>query len=247
MFNFSNQHFVITGGSSGIGLNIANALSDYGADITIIHRHQRSIPSNTFNHIEADLSDPKAISIIEKSIKDQNKPINGLINNAAIADFKSFEDCSDALLIEHIQTNLISPFTLIRAMLPWFTEAASVLNISSYLARKMLPELHTSMYSLTKGGLESLTLSLASELGPRGIRVNAIAPGTVKTTMFNQNIKNATKSQQHTFNQNISARYPLGRIGETDDIAQIALFLASPHASWISGSIISVDGGLTTQ
>jgi len=247
MFNFRKNHFVITGGNSGIGLSIANALHEYGADITIISRKKLEHNVNTYNHIQADLNDPNAIDIIQNDIKSSGKKINGLINNAAIADFVPFEQCTEQMLMQHIRTNLMSPFQLIQALLPFFSETASVLNISSYFSHKMFADRNTTMYSLTKGGLDSLTRSLASELGPRGIRVNAIAPGTINTEMFKRNMKALTENQQQDFYQAISSRYPLQRLGQPYDIAHMALFLCSPLSSWVTGSIFAVDGGLTTQ
>ncbi len=247
MFNFSNQHFVITGGNSGIGLSIANTLHEYGADITIISRQELNNNVNSFKHIQADLNDPTAIDSIQNSIKLLGQKINGLINNAAIAEFVPFEQCTEQMLMQHIRTNLISPFQLIQTLLPFFSEKSSVLNISSYFSHKMLADRNTTMYSLTKGGLDSLTRSLASELGPRGIRVNAIAPGTTNTDMFKRNLSALNEKQQQDFYQAISTRYPLRRLGEPEDIAHMALFLCSPLSSWVTGSIFAVDGGLTTQ
>ncbi len=247
MLNFTNHHYVITGGNAGIGLSIANALHEYGADITIISRKKLNNNVNSFNHIQADLNDPDAINSIQASIKSLGKKIDGLINNAAIAEFVPFEQCTEQMLMQHIRTNLMSPFQLIQALLPFFSETSSVLNISSYFSHKMLADRNTTMYSLTKGGLDSLTRSLASELGPHGIRVNAIAPGTTNTDMFKRNLNALNEKQQHDFYQAISSRYPLRRLGEPEDIAHMALFLCSPLASWVTGSIFAVDGGLTTQ
>ncbi len=247
MFDFSNKNFVITGGLSGIGLRIATALHHAGAQVTVIHRQKLPQSSNLFKLVHADLSRSNAHELVAKDIAASNQKIDGLINNAAIAEFTAFEDCTDQQLMQHIRTNLMLPFNLTRVLLPFFSDKSSVLNISSYLAHKMLAERKTSMYSLTKGGLESLTKSLASELGSRGIRVNAIAPGTINTKMFKENLNSLDEEQQQRFYHAINERYPLGRLGEPDDIAQMALYLCSPAADWITGSIIAIDGGLTTQ
>ena len=104
---------------------------------------------------------------------------------------------------------------------------ASVINISSYFANKMIPKRPSSLYSLSKGALNSLTKSLAFELGPRGIRVNAIAPGTVDTAMRRKSIDNLPAAAQAELRAYVERSYPLGRIGRTDDLAGIAVYLAS--------------------
>ena len=111
----------------------------------------------------------------------------------------------------------------------------------------MLPDRPSSMYSLTKGGLDSLTKALAFELGPKQIRVNAIAPGSVNTPLFINNMEKLNTEQKQTFNEKISQLYPLNRIGNTEDIANLALFISSPMAAWMTGSIVNIDGGLTTH
>ena len=127
------------------------------------------------------------------------------------------------------------------------SKGSSILNISSYFSNRMLHDRPSSMYSLTKGGLDSLTKALAFELGPKKIRVNAIAPGSVNTPLFIANMEKLNTQQRQKFNERISHLYPLNRIGSTEDIANIALFISSPMAEWMTGSIIKIDGGLTTH
>jgi NAD(P)-dependent dehydrogenase (short-subunit alcohol dehydrogenase family) len=122
---------------------------------------------------------------------------------------------------------------------------ASIINISSYFANKMIPKRPSSIYSLSKGALNSLTKSLAFELGPRGIRVNAIAPGTVDTAMRRKSVDNLPAAAQAELQAYVKSSYPLGRIGRPNDLAGIAVHLASDEAAWTSGAIFAVDGGYT--
>jgi NAD(P)-dependent dehydrogenase (short-subunit alcohol dehydrogenase family) len=111
----------------------------------------------------------------------------------------------------------------------------------------MLPGRPSTAYSLRKGAIDSFTQSLASEAGPRGVRVNTIAPGTVNTALVQAIIERLTEEGKAKFAEMIKTMYPLGRIGEPDDVAGAAVFLASDEARWITGTILAVDGGLTTH
>lgn len=123
----------------------------------------------------------------------------------------------------------------------------NVINISSYFANRMLWGRSSTAYSLTKGAVDSFTKSLAFEAGKKGIRVNAIAPGSIETPQLIHNLQQIDEEKQMQFRNMISIIYPLQSIGEPDDIAQAALFLASDMAKWITGTVVHVDGGLTTN
>ena len=111
----------------------------------------------------------------------------------------------------------------------------------------MLPGRPSTAYSLTKGAIDAFTKALAYEAGPQGIRVNAIAPGTVNTPLVQANIDRLTEEGKTKFAEMIKTIYPLGRIGEPDDVSGAAVFLASDQARWITGTTLTVDGGLTTN
>jgi NAD(P)-dependent dehydrogenase (short-subunit alcohol dehydrogenase family) len=111
----------------------------------------------------------------------------------------------------------------------------------------MLPDRPSTAYSLTKGAIESFTKALAYELGPNGVRVNAIAPGTITTPQVERNYNQLNDEAKNRFDTMIQTIYPLQTIGEPNDIASISVFLASNQAKWITGGIFPVDGGLTTN
>ncbi len=134
-------------------------------------------------------------------------------------------------------------FFLTQKLLPHLASGASVINISSYFASKMIPKRPSSLYSLSKGALNSLTKSLAFELGPRGIRVNAIAPGTIDTAMRRRTVDNLPEAAKAELKAYVERSYPLGRIGKADDIAGMAVHLASDESAWTSGAVLAVDGG----
>ena len=245
MTNFENKHVLITGGTSGIGLTIAEHFYQAGANVTVIGRSEVKLAKlEKFTPLCIDLSDQQSILQLHNHI---SQPVDHLINNAAIAEFTAFSSCSVKQLNDHIAVNLAAPFLITQQILPFLNKGSSILNISSYFSNRMLHDRPSSMYSLTKGGLDSLTKSLAFELGTKQIRVNAIAPGSVDTPLFRANTDKLNVEQKKKFNKKISTLYPLNRIGNTNDIANLALFICSPMAEWMTGSIINIDGGLTTH
>lgn len=141
-----------------------------------------------------------------------------------------------------------APYLLTRAFLDDLAATqGNMINISSYFARRMLPDRPSTAYSLTKGALESFTKALAFELGPENIRVNAIAPGTVATYQVGKNLEQLDRDARERFHTMVRSIYPLQKTGEPEDIAALSVFLASDRAKWITGGIFPVDGGLTTN
>ncbi|WP_158224591.1 SDR family NAD(P)-dependent oxidoreductase [Agaribacterium haliotis] len=245
MYNFDNKHVVISGATSGIGLVMAENFLDAGAQVTVIARSKEKLDAmERCRGLRIDLIDAQAIMNVGKQLE---TPVDHLINNAAIAEFTDFPLCSLEQLQQHIAINLVAPFLLSQQLLPLFNEGASILNVSSYFSDRMLQGRPSSMYSLSKGGLYSLTKALAFELGKKGIRVNAIAPGSVNTPLFKANLEKMAVDEQAGFYQRIQNLYPLGCIGSSQDVANLALFMCSNQAAWMTGSIVNLDGGLTTH
>jgi NAD(P)-dependent dehydrogenase (short-subunit alcohol dehydrogenase family) len=174
--------------------------------------------------------------------------IDILVNNAGIGRFVPFDATDENTLDYHIGLNVRAPYLLTQALLDDLVAAqGNVINISSYFARRMLLDRPSTAYSLTKGALESFTQALAFELGPRGVRVNAIAPGSVTTPQFEANLGRLDHAAKARFFEMAQTIYPLQTIGEPQDVGHMAVFVASDHAKWITGAIIPVDGGLTTS
>lgn len=248
---------VITGGSEGIGYAIAEAFVKNGADVIIISRNKEklnkaaeklSIHNQKINTISFDLSELSKISTLTKEINLIYSKVDILVNNSAMALFEKIENVKPSELAQIISMNVQSPYILTQQLLPSLLKTnGNIINISSYFSHRMIPGRYSTAYSLTKGAMDSFTKSLACELGPRGIRVNAIAPGSVNTPLFNAAMEKMTDGQREEFTDKVKIIYPLGRIGEPDDLGGMAVFLASEQAKWITGSIMSVDGGLTTN
>ncbi|MCA0045450.1 SDR family oxidoreductase [Mesorhizobium sp. B283B1A] len=251
-----NKRALVTGGSDGIGLAIAEAFLREGADMLIVGRDAGKLeaardklmapgPVGTVETLSADLAVSPGIAAVVEHVNGAGQPLDILVNNAGVAYLVPFETVSEAQFQHSFALNVTAAFFLTQGLLEHFGAGASVINISSYFANKMIPKRPSSLYSLSKGALNSLTKSLAFELGPRGIRVNAIAPGTVDTAMRRKTVDNLPAEAQAELKAYVDRSYPLGRIGRPGDLAGIAVYLASDEAAWTSGGIFAIDGGYT--
>ncbi|TIU52381.1 MAG: SDR family oxidoreductase [Mesorhizobium sp.] len=247
---------LITGGSDGIGLAIAEAFLREGADVLIVGRDAGKLeaarqkltasgPVGTVETLSADLATSPGIAAAVEHAKASGRPLDVLVNNAGVAYLVPFETVSEAQFQHSFALNVSAAFFLTQGLLQHFGTGASVINISSYFADKMIPKRPSSLYSLSKGALNSLTKSLAFELGPQGIRVNAIAPGTVDTAMRRKTVDNLPVEAKAELKAYVERSYPLGRIGRPDALAGMAVYLASDEAAWTSGAIFAIDGGYT--
>jgi NAD(P)-dependent dehydrogenase (short-subunit alcohol dehydrogenase family) len=248
---------VITGGSEGIGFAIAEAFVKNGAEVILISRNAKkldrateklSVYNQKIHTICFDLSDLSKIPDLAMKINLIFKGIDVLVNNAAMGLFERIENIKPSDLSRIIELNVQSPYLLSQLLLPSLINAkGNIINISSYFSHRMIPGRYSTAYSLTKGAMDSFTKALACEMGPKRVRVNAIAPGSVRTPLFNDAIKRMTSIERKDFLDMVKMIYPLGHIGEPDDLGGMAVFLASRQAKWVTGSIMSVDGGLTTN
>lgn len=257
MASFSSKTALITGGSGGIGFSIATAFAEEGANLVIVGRDENKLSQKQdllkqydihVLPIALDICSRTAIPRILELVREHGLKIDILVNNAGIARFEPISEMTENMMDYHVDLNVKAPYLLTRAFLDDLTELrGNVVNISSYFATRMLPDRPSAAYSMTKGALESFTKALAYELGPAGVRVNAIAPGTVDTPQVRANLNRLDPEARDRFHSMIRSIYPLQTIGEPSDIAHMAVFLASDKAKWITGGIFPVDGGLTTN
>ena len=258
MKNLNNKNAVITGGSDGIGLGIAKAFAREGANLLLIGKDPEKLQRaqqellNEFgvqvNTLSADLSKTETVTEVVKDIEQLLPTVDILVNNAGLGKFVPFEQVDNTLYDAHFNLNVKAPYFLTQGLLPALVKSkGNVINISSYFAHRMLPNRATTVYSATKGALNSFTKALAFEVGQLGVRVNAIAPGSISTPQFNRNLQALTPEKQTAFETMVKEIYPLQHIGTPEDIAKACVFLASDNASWITGTVLAVDGGLTTN
>ena len=258
MKNLNNKNAVITGGSDGIGLGIAKAFAREGANLLLIGKDPEKLQKaqqallNEFgvqvHTLSADLSKTEIVTEVVKDIERLLPTVDILVNNAGLGKFVPFEQVDNTLYDAHFNLNVKAPYFLTQGLLPALVKSkGNVINISSYFAHRMLPNRATTVYSATKGALNSFTKALAFEVGQLGVRVNAIAPGSISTPQFNRNLQALTPEKQAAFETMVKEIYPLQHIGTPEDIAKACVFLASDNASWITGTVLAVDGGLTTN
>lgn len=233
---------VVTGGGTGIGAAIAKCFAGYGCRVLISGRREAPLQEvasafpDRIEYLCADVTKPTdRSSIINRAVEKFGK-LDILVNNAGVAPMGAFVDMSDSDFEATYLTNLIAPAALIREAIPHLSQSGgAVVNISTAAARAVLPGL--SAYLPSKAALSHLTRLLAVELGPLGIRVNAVAPGATRTAMADDII--ATYGEE-----SVVAMTPLGRVGEPSDIAETVSYLASKKSGWVTGQIIETTGGM---
>lgn len=257
MEGFKNKNAIITGGSTGIGFSIAEKLARNGANVLLLARGEEQLLSAKeklsgtqadIYTLSIDLADSTQLKTVSEEVLDIFPRIDILVNNAGIGRFIPFEDMDEKILDLHLDLNVKAMYLFTKYLFHAIKKnKGNILNISSYFSHRMLSGRTTTAYSMSKGAVDAFTKSLAFEVGKYGVRVNAIAPGSVATDLLQHNYNQLTDRGKQQFNEMIKTIYPLGRIGEPEDIAEMALFLISDKAKWITGSIFSVDGGLTTN
>ena len=160
-----------------------------------------------------------------------------VVNNAGIYEFARIEESTEALYRRQFDINVLGPLLMSGAAAPHLNKGSSIINISSFVTRVFIAE--SAIYSGTKGAIDAITGVLSRELGPRGIRVNAVNPGLIETE--GSHSAGAMNSDFQTWNEK---QTPLGRIGQVQDVAPIVSFLASDDAGWITGEVILASGGM---
>lgn len=240
------QVTLITGAGKGIGYATAKIFYESGSALALLSRdikdldelrRELNIPENRFLFIEGDASDERLVNKFVLDVYDKFGRIDCLINNAGMRFRKKFSEISYVEWKSVINTNLGSSFICSQAVLPMMVQQNSgrIINIASIAGTLALPEL--SAYSASKAAMLSLTKSLALEYADKNINVNAIAPGFCKTSYFDK-----FKENDLLYDFTIE-RTPLKKWGESTDIANTCLFLASNLSNYLTGETISVDGG----
>lgn len=234
---------LVTGGTAGIGQAIAEALLQSGFIVAVIGRRPAPLAAmreKGFVAIECDVSDPSAIERTAGLLPKDFSSLDALVNAAGIVAREHLDEATVKTSIAQIAANLMGTIWCCRTFLPSLQQArGSIVNFSSGLVVR--PAVGTSVYAATKGGVEAFTRSLAFEVGPVGVRVNAIAPSLVRSDIWTS--AGMTPTQYENMLAERGSQYPLGRTGEGKDVASLTSFLVSPQASWLTGAIIPLDGG----
>lgn len=247
--DLSGKTAVITGASSGIGRAISEAMAEAGANLVLVGRDvgrlQETVDAVQGRGVAAEpvaveLTDDDAPArIVEAAVK-RFGGLNILVNCAGIFEPMPFETQPLASFDRQMATNVRVPFALTQAALPYLRPSGAVVNISSIAGYSGFPQ--SAAYCASKGAVELMTRALGTELGPMGVRVNCVAPGNIRTPM---NAGQFAASRE--YEKSLEEKTPLGRIGETDDIAAAVVYLASPAAKFVNGASWLVDGGWAAQ
>lgn len=246
MSKLTGKIALVTGASKGIGAAIARELAAQGAAVAVNYSGSKAAAEKLVNEIkssggkalavQANLSDPDTIGPLIESVSRQLGPISILVNNAGIYEFAPIDAVTPEHFHKQFNLNVLGLLLTTQAALKHFDpKGGSVINIGS-LAAAGFPS--ASVYSATKGALDSITVSLAGELGSKNIRVNSLNPGMVETEGVH-----AAGFIGSDFQKKTEAETPLGRIGQPHDIASIAAFLASDDSYWVTGQTIRASGG----
>jgi 3-oxoacyl-[acyl-carrier protein] reductase len=248
MSKLSNRVAVVTGASKGIGAGIAKGLAAEGASVVVNYSSSKEGADKVVADIKSkggkaiavqgDVAKSKDVQRIFAETKKAFGRLDVLVNNAGIYEFTPLDQVTEAQFHRQFGTNVLGLILATQEAVRHFSaEGGTVINVSSAVTSITPP--NSSVYTGTKGAVDAITRTLAKELGPRKIRVNSINPGIVET------------EGTHTagfigseFQKGAESQTPLGRIGQTDDITPVAVFLASDDSGWMTGETLLASGGL---
>ena len=247
MSKLTGKVVIVTGASKVIGAGIAKALAAEGAAVVVNYATSKEGADHVVDDISkaggktaavrADVSKAaEAQALVDSAVRHFGR-LDVLVNNSGIFRFAPLEEITEEDFHDHFNINVLGPLLTSRAALKHLTQGGSIINVGSLITRSPAP--NSVIYTATKGALDAITGVLARELGPKQIRVNSINPGMVVTE--------GTISGGYVgsdMEKDIVGRTPLGRVGQPDDIAAAAVFLASDDSRWITGEVLGVGGGL---
>jgi 3-oxoacyl-[acyl-carrier protein] reductase len=238
---------VVTGASKGIGASIAKHLAAEGAAVVVNYASSKTGANQVVSEItanggkavavQADVANKADIDRLFAETKKTYGQVDVLVNNAGIYEFSPIEGVTQESFHKQFNVNVLGLVLTTQEALKHFTsKGGSIVNISSVVST--LGVSGGAVYSGTKGAVDAITRSLAKELGPRGIRVNAINPGMVETEGYQ-----SAGIAESGMRKEVEAQTPLGRIGQPQDIATAAVFLASSDSAWLTGETLTISGG----
>ena len=247
-----NKVAIVTGGAMGNGLGIVEVFLKYGAKVAIFDYSEKLV--ETISNLTeqgkevkgffADIRDRKAVKeCVEKVIEEYGK-IDILVNNAGVAKLTPFLETTDEIRDFHFDINIKGAWNMAQEVLPYMKEGASIVNLSS-VTGTMVADTGEVAYATTKAALLGFTKGLAAEVVSKKIRVNAILPGYIMTPMVEGIAKDSDSNNPDSVVKGISDGIPMGRLGTIEELGELAAFLASEEASYITGQGFVIDGGST--
>ncbi len=244
--SFDDRVVVVTGAGSGIGRATAAAFAGAGAHVLAVGRRASALAGTAGLHPSiathpADLRDPQAAEAVVTAVHRLWGRLDVVVNNAGVFAAMPLSALDPTAVGEILSTNVLAPGFLAKAALPSLRRArGAVVNVSSVLGHRPAPE--AAYYGASKAALEHLTRSWALELASSGVRVNAVAPGPAESEALAASGLDADTIED--IKREETARIPLGRRGTPEDVATWIVRLADPDATWLTGQVLTVDGGL---
>jgi NAD(P)-dependent dehydrogenase (short-subunit alcohol dehydrogenase family) len=238
---------VITGGTTGIGLATAKRFVAEGAKVIITGTNPKTLEAakaelgGGVDVMASDASDGAAVKLLFEQVREKHGKIDVLFLNAGIARFAPWDQHSEEDFDRQFAINVKGPWLAIKHAQPMLNDGASIIATTSVVNRIAMPG--ASAYSATKAALHQLVRTAAAELSPRGIRVNSVSPGPIETPIFSKTGMPAADMDHMA--ADFAEKVALGRLGQPEEVANVALFLASDEASFVQGQEFAVDGGMT--
>lgn len=243
---------VVTGAGGGVGSVITKRLASEGCKVVLIGRNMDRLSKaakeagdkkNTLTFAADITKEAEVLSALEQTISSFDR-VDILVNNAGtINDPVSFHEMTEDRWSELVDTNLIGTFQMTKAVIPIMMKqkSGSIVNISSVLGFRSIPNVPLAVYGTTKAGVIMFTKSIAVEYGPHGIRSNCICPSTIRSSLIEPYLQDENAKKM------LESAFPLRRVGEPDDIAGAVSYLCSDDARWVTGAVLVVDGGITAK